>query len=179
MGVTFASLQSISNSPVLTRFLNISANGSSISFALSFRNVGCSPSGPVLFGSFCTLLISSILSWHEPYFLQYFFLLGKLISASDICLTSSVSTGEANVFYFQGYISVFIFFQAFVASLIGHFLFICQKCHNIYPCFLNNFLLRLEQFFHTVDILVPFLFLILPYIASYQVITRRERINYF
>lgn len=96
MGVTFASLQSISNSPVLTRFLNISANGSSISFALSFRNVGCSPSGPGLFGSFCKFLISSILSWHEPYFL----LLGKLISASDICLTSSVSTRGANLFYF-------------------------------------------------------------------------------
>ena len=54
MGATFASFQSISNSPVLTRFLNISANGSSISFAPSFRNAGCIPSGPGVFGSLCT-----------------------------------------------------------------------------------------------------------------------------
>lgn len=45
MDAAFASYQSISNSPVLTCFLNISANGSSISFAPCFRNAGCIPSG--------------------------------------------------------------------------------------------------------------------------------------
>lgn len=55
MGATFASLQSISNSPVLTCFLNISANGSSIPFAPSFKNAGCVTSGPGIFGSLCTV----------------------------------------------------------------------------------------------------------------------------
>lgn len=55
MGATFTSLQSISNFLVLTRFLNISADGSFILSAPSFRNAGCIPSAPGVLGSLCTV----------------------------------------------------------------------------------------------------------------------------
>lgn len=55
VGATFTSLQSISNFLVLTRFLNISADGSFISSAPSFRNAGCIPSAPGVLGSLCTV----------------------------------------------------------------------------------------------------------------------------
>lgn len=53
MGATFTSLQPISNPLVLTRFLNISAGGSFISSAPSFRNAGCIPSAQGVLGSLC------------------------------------------------------------------------------------------------------------------------------
>lgn len=89
MGAAFTSLQPISNSLVLTGFLNISADGSFISSAPSFRNAGCIPSAPGVLGSLCTVS-----------FLQLF------LGESLVCFSISSSSleNESRVTNFWGWL---------------------------------------------------------------------------